>query len=76
MSDRTSGAEQFLAAYKNGGDQGATAVNAPAPTEFNEHLVAAVNSLKFPTTMPDRVTLSCDRRAPTPMTPVFMATFP
>ncbi|MBI2812436.1 MAG: hypothetical protein HYX67_16645 [Candidatus Melainabacteria bacterium] len=42
MNDRTSGAEQFFAAYKNGGDQGATAVNAPAPTEFNEHLVAAV----------------------------------
>lgn len=42
MNDRTSGAEQFFAAYRNGGDQGATTVSAPAPTEFNANLVAAV----------------------------------
>jgi uncharacterized membrane protein YgcG len=42
MNDRTNGAEQFLAAYKNGGDKGTTADKAPAPTEFNAQLVSAI----------------------------------
>lgn len=45
MNDRTSAADQFFQLYQHGGDAGAVQVaggNAPAPTEFNQKLVSAV----------------------------------